>query len=124
MQINTKRYGKTTVLKPSSAIIFELILYWSGSNDNIAQLARACAAAIAIAIDKPGLPKYKPSIHKPDNFGHDCLNRLLNQGETTNTIFKTGSAILQYYADFLPTEEETEEAKDFLDSAPQDDTNV
>lgn len=120
MQITTKRYGATEAKAPSLAVSFEIVLYWTAAQENIAQLVRACAAALAICVDKPPLPKYKPAIHKPDNFGHDALSKLLEIGETSETIFAEGTKCLQFLSGQLPGDEETEEAKDFLDTPLRD----
>ena len=120
MEITTKRHGVMQAKTPSLATCFEIVLYWSGSEGNIAQLARSCAAALCIVVDKPPLPAYKPAIHKPDNFGHIALNKLLETGETSETIFAEGTKALQYMSSLLPTDKETEEAKDFLDTPLQD----
>lgn len=120
MKITTKRFGELQAKAPNLATSFEIVLYWSGSEGNIAQLSRACAAALCIVIDKPPLPKYKPAMHKPDNFGHEALNRLLETGETSDTIFSEGTKALQFLSSQLPTDQETEEAKDFLDTPLQE----
>lgn len=122
MEITTKRFGAIPAKTPNLATCFEIVLYWSGAQDNIAQLSRACAAALCICIDKPPLPKYKPAIHKPDNFGHDCLQALLQTGETSQTIFEEGTKCLQLLSSKLPTDNETEDAKDFLDTPLQEDS--
>jgi|9_EtaG_2_1085328.scaffolds.fasta_scaffold76288_2 hypothetical protein len=120
MEITTKRHGAMQAKAPGLATCFEIVLYWSGSEGNIAQLARSCAAALCIVVDKPPLPAYKPAIHKPDNFGHIALGKLLETGETSETIFAEGTKALQFMSSLLPTDKEAEEAKDFLDTPLQD----
>jgi hypothetical protein len=122
MEIITQRYGAMPAKAPNLAVSFEIVLYWTGAQENVAQLVRACAAALAICIDRPPLPKYKPAMHKPDNFGHDALDKLLQLGETSETIFAQGTKCLQFLSDQLPGDKETEEAKDFLDTPQPDDT--
>ena len=124
MQIETKRFGAMEAKAPNLATSFEIVLYWTGAQDNIAQLVRACAAALAICIDKTPLPKYKPAMHKPDNFGHDALNKLLELGETSETIFAQGTQCLQFMSEQLPGEKEVEEGQDFLDTPLQEGSHV
>ena len=124
MRIKTKTWGDVECKTPGIAIIFEIVLYWTQAGDDVAQLARACAAALSVCIDRPGLPKYKPALHKPGNFGHDSLENLLNQGETSDTIFHEGTKCLQHLAHLLPSDKGTEDATDFLDSPGQENTPI
>jgi len=122
MKVKTNTWGELECKTPGIAIVFEIVLYWTQGGEDIAQLARACAAALAVCIDRPGLPKYKPALHKPANFGHDALEQFLKMGESSELIFSEGTKALQHLAKMLPSDEGTEDAQDFLDSPRQEDS--
>ena len=70
--------GQIDTAKPDSlAVAFEFTSLWAGENDS-SVIARLCAGAIGVYIDKSArLPKYRPFTHKPLEYGHICLDRLL-----------------------------------------------
>ena len=85
----------------------------------MAQLARICAGAIG-AVLAERLPRYRPSVHKPSEYGHICLNKMLENEISSSAILRTGTEILQYMSKQIPTEDDVEEEADFLSEPTRD----
>ena len=85
----------------------------------MAQIARITAGAIGIAYPQK-LPRYRPSVHRPNEYGHICLEELLKQGIPTGEILRVGTQILQYMSKLIPSEEEITEEMDFLEQERED----
>jgi len=125
MEQETIKLGKLGTLDldtPGLATCLEFVTIWATSTEQPAQLARVTAGAIGVCIDHHAkLPKYRPAIHKPGEYGHICLDRLLEYGITSSKIYECGSTCLLAMSKKLPVEEELEETMDFLEPS-QDNT--
>jgi hypothetical protein len=119
MHLKLAKWGTVEAQCPNLATCFEFVTSWTSATGDIALLARICAGAIG-SVSKSRLPVYRPSVHKPSEYGHICLDRLLAAGMTLSTILKVGTKVLQYLADQIPKEEEVEEEADFFLEAEQD----
>jgi len=119
MHLKLAKWGTVAAECPSLATCFEFVTSWTSATGDIAMLARICAGAIG-AVSKSRLPAYRPSVHKPSEYGHICLDRLLEAGMTLSTILKVGTKVLQYLAEQIPKEDEVEEEADFFLEAEQD----
>jgi hypothetical protein len=122
MKIDLAKWGEHELSPCSIAISFELVVSWTNATEDIAQLARICAAAIGVT-SKSRFPRYRPSVHRPSEYGHICLERLLEAGITSTTILQEGTKILQWMSTQLPTESEVETEADFLPKPPPEDSN-
>ena len=121
MQLNLGPFGQYDTQKPTSlAVCFEFTSLWAGQTDS-AIIARLCAGAIGIYLDKRAiLPKYRPFDQKPTEYGHKCLDRLLERGVPPRYIYDAGAQCLADMATQIPTEAEVEEQANFTASAPAD----
>lgn len=121
MEINiSKLGGRRSIKSPSLAICFEFVSVWS-TNTDMSTTARLSAGSIGVCLDHLAiLPKYKPSIHKPSNYGHLILDRLLEKGITPGEIFEEGTKCLSLMASKIPTQEAVEEKVNFS-NAPNGD---
>jgi hypothetical protein len=113
--------GQIETAKPDSlAVAFEFTSLWAGENDS-SVLARLCAGAIGIYIDKTArLPKYRPFVHKPLEYGHTCLDRLLRANVLPTMIYEQGAKCLADMAKQIPTEKEVKEQANFIHSGGAD----
>lgn len=118
--INLGKWGNVKTTPPNLATCFEMVISWTNCGDDMAQLARICSAAIG-AMAKERLPQYRPSIHKPSEYGHICLNKMLENGIATGIILETGTKILQYMSKQLPSADDVEDEADFLSEPPPED---
>jgi hypothetical protein len=118
MHLKLAKWGTVSAQCPNLATCFEFVTSWTSATGDIALLARICAGAIG-AVATSRLPAYRPSIHKPGEYGHICLDRLLAAGMTLSTILKVGTKVLQYLAEQIPKEDEVEEEADFFLEAEQ-----
>ena len=120
--LDLKKMGKIEARKPSLGICFEYVTLWSSAEGDPALLSRLCAGSIGCVIDHScKLPKYRPSIMGPSEYGHICLNSILEYGVTSTSIFKAGSKALGFMASLLPSDEIIEKEADFLGSKQEDD---
>ena len=121
MNINiAKMGGETEISLPSLATCFEFVSLWSSEEDN-AQLARLCAGSIGVCVDHLAtLPKYRPSRHRAIDYGHNCLNRLLEIGVTPSVIYREGVKCLTHMSTQIPTEKEVNEKANFSSTPEQD----
>ena len=106
--------GQIETAKPESlAVAFEFTSLWAGETDS-SVIGRLCAGAIGIYIDKSArLPKYRPFVHKPLEYGHTCLDRLLKAGVLPAIIYNQGAKCLADMAKQIPTEKEVKEQVNF-----------
>ena len=113
--------GQVEAAQPDSlAVCFEFTSLWAGESDS-AVIARLCAGAIGIYIDKTAkLPKYRPFQHKPLEYGHTCLDRLLSRGVLPKCIYEAGAKCLADMATQIPTEAEVKEQINFTASGAVD----
>ena len=119
--INLKKWGDMEIKNPSLATSLEFVSLWATVHNDISQLARVCAGSIGVCLDYSGkLPKYKPAHHKPLEYGHICLDRLLSAGIPSSTIYLEGTKCLTQMSSALPTDEGIEEKTDFLGVQGQD----
>lgn len=112
--------GQIDTAKPDSlAVAFEFTSLWAGENDS-SVIARLCAGAIGVYIDKSArLPKYRPFTHKPLEYGHICLDRLLQANVLPTTIYAQGAKCLADMAKQIPTEQEVKEQANFTPLAEE-----
>ena len=119
-EMNLGKWGTVKTSPPNMATCFEMVISWTSCGDDMAQLARICSAAIG-AIAKERLPKYRPSLHKPAEYGHICLNAMLENGVDSGVILRTGTKVLEYMLAQLPKTEDVEDESDFLsEQRPED----
>ena len=112
--------GEQELKTPSLATCFEFISLWSTSSDT-ALTARLCAGGIGVCLDHLAkLPKYKPAIHKPSDYGHIILDRLLNAGVYPAEIFEEGTKCLSFMATKIPTQEAVEDKINFSNAQSGD----
>ena len=125
MQLDLGPFGQYDTTKPESlAICFEFTSLWAGQTDS-ALIARLCAGAIGIYLDtKAILPKYRPFDQKPLEYGHKCLDRLLQRGVPPRRIYDAGAKCLADMAIQIPTEQEVKEQANFSPSATEADTQT
>ncbi len=120
--INLGKLGNLEITPPGLAPCLEFVTIWATSENNPAILARVSAGAIGVCIDHHAkLPKYRPAVHKPGEYGHICLDRLLEYGVPSSKIYEAGSICLVEMSTRLPQEEELEETMDFF---PQSQENT
>lgn len=112
--------GQLQTQTPDSlAVAFEFTSIWAGESDS-SVIARLCAGAIGIYIDKSArLPKYRPFTHKPLEYGHTCLDRLLKANVLPGTIYEQGAKCLADMARQIPTEAEVKEKVNFTASGEE-----
>tara|TARA_R110002012_G_scaffold320165_1_gene542619 strand:- start:654 stop:1022 length:369 start_codon:yes stop_codon:yes gene_type:complete len=122
MEITIKKLGgRQQIQSPSLATCFEFVSIWS-TNSDMAVTSRLCAGALGVCLDHLAiLPKYKPAVHKPSNYGHLILDRLLEKGISPSAIFDNGTKCLSLMATKIPTQEDVEEEINFS-SPPNGDT--
>lgn len=118
MNVNLSKWGETT-LSPSLAISFEFVISWTNAGEDLAQIARITAGAIGIAYPHK-LPKYRAAVHRPNEYGHICLNALLEAGIPTGEILRVGTEILQFMTTRIPSEQDVESEMDFLEPERED----
>lgn len=105
----------------SIATCLEFGSLFAGETDK-AKLARLCAGAIGIAVDKSArMPKYRPFRDEPMTYGRKCLEILLESGVYPSKIYESGTLILVEMLTAIPREEEIEEQANFTDSAKEAD---
>ena len=121
--IKLGKWGDVKTSPPNLATCFEMVVSWTHVGDDVAQLARICSAAIG-AVCTERLPRYRPSVHKPSEFGHICLNSMLENGISSAIILQKGTEILQYMAKQLPNTEDVDSEADFLSEQPPEDLDV
>lgn len=115
-----KMGGEIEISSPSLATCFEFVSLWTAESDN-AQLARLCAGSIGVCIDHLAqLPKYRPSRHRASDYGHNCLDRLLELGVTPSVIYSEGVKCLTHMTTRIPTEKEVDEKANFISTEEQD----
>tara|TARA_X000000950_G_scaffold51657_1_gene61109 strand:- start:672 stop:1043 length:372 start_codon:yes stop_codon:yes gene_type:complete len=119
MHLKLSKWGTVSAQCPNLATCLEFVSSWTSATGDIAVLTRICAGAIG-AVAKSRLPAYRPSVHKPSEYGHICLDRLLSAGMTLSSILKVGTKVLQYLAEQIPKEDEVEEEADFFLEAELD----
>ena len=121
MKINIKKLGgEIDLSSPSLTTCFEFDSLWSAETDN-AMLARLCAGSIGVCIDHTArLPKYRPVKHRASDYGHNCLDRLLEQGVTASVIYEEGLKCLSFMSQRIPTETEVDERANFSSTQKQD----
>tara|TARA_B100000700_G_scaffold313751_1_gene399268 strand:- start:427 stop:810 length:384 start_codon:yes stop_codon:yes gene_type:complete len=121
MNVKIDKFGGEIDLEsPSLATCFEFVALWTSESDN-AQLARLCSGALGVCLDHTRkLPKYRPGRHSPREYGHKCLERLLEYGITASIIYEQGVTALSYMATKIPTEKEVEEKANFSSSLEPD----
>jgi hypothetical protein len=118
--IKLGKWGTVQTAPPNMATCFEMVVSWTHCGDDMAQLARICSSAIG-AVAQERLPKYRPSVHKPSEYGHICLNVMLENGIDSGSILRTGTRILQYMSEQLPNTEDVDDKADFLSETPPED---
>ena len=119
--LKLRQIGDIEAKKPSLGICFEFVTLWSSAEGDPALLSRVCSGAIGCVIDHAAkLPKYRPALMTPSEYGHICLNRLLEYGAGSTTIFREGSKALSIMATAIPNDENITEEADFLDSKQEE----
>ena len=118
-RIDLGKWKQIRTQTPNVATCFEFVISWTNSGEDMAQLARICAGAIG-AVLAERLPRYRPSVHKPSEYGHICLNKMLENEISSSAILRTGTEILQYMSKQIPTEDDVEEEADFLSEPTRD----
>ena len=113
MHLTLANWGKVAAQCPNLATCLEFVISWTNAGDDIALLARICSGAIG-AVSKTRLPSYRPSVHKPSEYGHICMDKLIQAGMDIGMILKVGTKVLQYLSTQLPKEEEVEREADFF----------
>lgn len=123
INITIPKIGEITVSPPESlAVCFEFSALWSGDLDS-SQHARLCAGALGIVLDKTAkFPKYRPLQDNPMSYGYKCLEGLIRDGSTPQTIYNEGTKVLIMMAAALPTEKEIEDKVNFTTPPPEDTT--
>lgn len=121
MKINISKWGgEIDLVSPSLATCFEFVSLWTSESDN-AQLARLCSGALGACLDHTRkLPKYRAGSSNPREYGHKCLERLLETGVTASTIYEEGVKALSFMATKIPTEAEVDEKANFSSSQDPD----
>lgn len=115
IKIHLGKLGEKDTKTPSLGAIMEFVTLWASHGEDASLLARVCSGAIGLCTDHHSiLPRYRPAIHKPLEYGHICLDRLLDQGVTSSRIFEAGSQLLASMAGHLPQEEAVEETMGFF----------
>tara|TARA_E500000178_G_C17016207_1_gene753102 strand:+ start:1468 stop:1845 length:378 start_codon:yes stop_codon:yes gene_type:complete len=117
MKVNISKWGgEIGLVSPSLATCFEFVSLWTTESDN-AQLARLCSGALGVCLDHTmKLPKYRPGSSNPREYGHKCLEKLLESGVTASIIYEQGVTALSFMATKIPTESEVEEKANFSSS--------
>ena len=118
MYVTLAKWGNVDAHCPNLATCLEFVMSWTNAGDDIASLSRICAGAIG-AVARTRLPAYRPSVHKPSEYGHICLDRLLQAGMDIGMILKVGTKVLQYFSEQLPKEDEVEREADFFPEQKQ-----
>lgn len=120
--VDLKRLGKEITLQaPDLGTCLEFVTLWATSSGDSALLARLSAGALGVCIDHTArLPKYKPALHNPKEYGHICLNRLLEFGLSSGILYEEGAKALAFMADKLPTDEGIKQQTDFLAEPARD----
>ena len=121
-ELKLGKWGTVRTVPPNLATCFEMVVSWTHCGDDMAQLARICSASIG-AIANERLPKYRPSVHKPSEYGHICLNVMLENGIDTGSILQNGTRILQYMSEQLPRTEDVDDKADFLSQTRPEDSD-
>lgn len=121
MKVNISKWGgEIGLVSPSLATCFEFVSLWTTESDN-AQLARLCSGALGVCLDHTKkLPKYRPGSSNPREYGHKCLEKLLESGVTASIIYEQGVTALSFMATKIPTESEVEEKANFSSSQDPD----
>lgn len=121
MKISIRKWGgEIDLSSPSLATSFEFVSLWTAESDN-ARLARLCAGALGACLDHTRkLPKYRAGKSSPLDYGHTCLDRLLNEGITASVIYEEGVKALSFMAMKIPTESEVDEKANFSPSTNSD----
>lgn len=122
MHLQLANWGKVPARVPNLATCYEFVVSWTSATEDIALLSRICAGAIG-AVATQRLPAYRPSMHKPGEYGHICLDKLLGAGMTMSMILKVGTKVLQMLAKQVPTEDEVEREADFFQDPSLDNLN-
>ena len=113
MFLKLAKWGKVAAQTPNLATCYEFTVSWTAATEDLALLSRICAGAIG-TVATQRLPTYRPSVHKPSEYGHICLDKLLNAGMDMSMILKVGTKVLQHLAKQIPSEDEVEREADFF----------
>ena len=115
IKIKLGNLGELNTCNPSLASCMEYVTLWATHGGDPSLLARICSGSIGICTDHLGiLPKYRPALQKPLEYGYICLERLLEKGIPSSQIYEAGSKLLVELASHLPKEEEVEETMGFF----------
>ncbi len=87
----------------------DLLTAW-GDSPNRQQLARLCAATVALCLDigKPA-PKYNTATGDVMAYGAAALDWLVGQGITPTAIYKRGPLLVEDLSESIPTESEVDD---------------
>lgn len=114
-KIQLGKLGEKPIHPPGLGSCLEFVTLWATHGTDPGLLARICSGAIGLCTDKAAiLPKYRPSVHKPLDYGYICMERLLEKGITSSVIYSSGSNCLMLMSKQLPVEEEVEETMGFF----------
>lgn len=121
MKVSISKWGGEIDLScPSLATCFEFVALWTSESDN-AELARLCSGALGVCLDHTKkLPKYRPGSSSPREYGHKCLDRLLEMGITASVVYEQGVTALSFMASRIPTQDEVEEKANFISTQDRD----
>ena len=99
-----------TVFPESFATRIDLITAW-GDDPSRQQLARLCAATVALCLDlgKPP-PKYNNATGEIMAYGAVAMDWLVGQGIAPTAIYKHGPPLVEKIAESIPTEAEVDDA--------------
>lgn len=121
MNIKLAKFDKVVKPNINTASCLEFVLTWGQVSEDTAGLLRVHAGAIGVALDEYQLlPAYKPERDKILNYGFKCLERLLDQGVSTDEIYKAGGQVLQYMLERIPKQKEVEKKESFFSSPKQE----
>lgn len=115
MNIDIRQFGGLIdIQSPNLATCFEFVSLWSTRGEDTAELGRLCAGAIGVCIDHAAkLPKYNPAKHRPSEYGHICLDRLLNRGVSPGQVYEEGIKCLSLMTSKIPSQKEVDEKVNF-----------
>ncbi len=85
MYLQLAKWGKVPARVPNLATCYEFTVSWTSATEDLALLSRICAGAIGVMATQK-LPVYRPSMHRPSEYGHICLDKLLAAGMDMSMI--------------------------------------
>ena len=97
------------VLPSSFTVRLDLLASW-GDSPSRTQIARLCAATVALCLDLGGKPPvYDLAVGDVHGYGAKCLDWLVGKGFAPGEIYKRGTALVGDLSDSIPTEAEVDD---------------